>query len=499
MATYTSTNGVKLISTGDEAGTWGDSTNVNLQILDRAANGFASIALTGTSYTLPVAAQPSAAQDGHYKAIKFTGTPGGACTVTLEQNDRARMYMLVNSTNQTVIVTQGSGSNINIAAGDSAIVLADGAGSGAAVEEFSNASSMPFATVAVTVAGGKFVIDGTSQQTIEIKPSVTYRFDQSDSTNATHPLVFSTNDNNSPSAPFTTGITAVGTPGSAGAFTQVKLEQDAPAVLYYYCSNHSGMGGKAAVRITDLTADRVLVADSGGDLSVSAVTTTELGYLDNVTSAIQTQIDTKSPVASPTFTGTVTIPGFTVSGGTQNWSTTASGTDLTFAYNGVSKASISANNSVSGVIGEQASSEWTTGTGTTESLISPAKLKAAADSATESKLNISGTAPIYGVRAWVNFVGNGSSSANATLNGAGNIATVYKTGTGNFTATFTTAMSDANYAITFAAGVTTSASANDGTCIDVYAQSASAFSFTVTDPSGNNYANPHTVMITVVR
>jgi hypothetical protein len=345
MTAYTSTNGVKLISTGDEAGTWGDSTNVNLQILDRAANGFASIALTGTSYILPVADQPSAAQDGHYKAIKFTGTPGNTCTVTLEQNNRARMYMLVNSTNQTVIVTQGGGSSVNIAAGDSAIVLADGAGSNAAVEEFSNASSMPFATVAVTVAGGKFVIDGTSQQTIEIKPSITYRFDQSDSSNGQgggHPLRFSTTSDGTHAggSEFTTGITTVGTPGSAGAFTQVKLEQDAPAILYYYCTNHSGMGGKAVVRVTDLTADRVLVADSGGDLSVSAVTTTELGYLDNVTSAIQTQIDTKSPVASPTFTGTVTIPGVTVSGGTQNWTATASGTNLTFAYNGVNKMRI---------------------------------------------------------------------------------------------------------------------------------------------------------------
>ena len=324
MATYTSTNGVKLISTGDEAGTWGDSTNVNLQILDRAANGFASIALTGTSYTLPVAAQPSAAQDGHYKAIKFTGTPGGTCTVTLEQNDRARMYMLVNSTNQTVIVTQGSGSNINIAAGDSAIVLADGAGSGAAVEEFSNASSMPFATVAVTVAGGKFVIDGTSQQTIEIKPSVTYRFDQSDSTNATHPLVFSTNDNNSPSAPFTTGITAVGTPGSAGAFTQVKLEQDAPAVLYYYCSNHSGMGGKAAVRITDLTADRVLVADSGGDLSVSDVTTTELGLLDGASAG--TVVNSKAVIYGSS--GEIVLG---------DWKITQSGSDLKFSHSGTDR------------------------------------------------------------------------------------------------------------------------------------------------------------------
>ena len=44
MATYTDANGVKLITTGDEAGTWGSSTNVNLQILDRAANGFESIA-----------------------------------------------------------------------------------------------------------------------------------------------------------------------------------------------------------------------------------------------------------------------------------------------------------------------------------------------------------------------------------------------------------------------------------------------------------------------
>lgn len=136
MATYSSTNGIKLISTGDEAGTWGTSSNVNWQITDVAANGFVSIALAATTYTLPVDAQPSAAQDGHYKAIKFTGTPGGTCTVTLEQNDRARMYMLVNSTNQTIIVTQGSGANVTISAGGSAIVLANGAGSGAAVEEF---------------------------------------------------------------------------------------------------------------------------------------------------------------------------------------------------------------------------------------------------------------------------------------------------------------------------------------------------------------------------
>tara|TARA_R100001129_G_scaffold83988_1_gene57102 strand:- start:834 stop:1730 length:897 start_codon:yes stop_codon:yes gene_type:complete len=135
MATYTDINGVKLIATGDEAGTWGTSTNTNLQILERAANGFKQIALTGTSYTLTQTATPSSAEDGHFKAVEFTGTPGGTCTVTLQQNDHARVYMILNSTNQTVTITQGSGGNVNILASDGAIVLADGAGSGAQVKD----------------------------------------------------------------------------------------------------------------------------------------------------------------------------------------------------------------------------------------------------------------------------------------------------------------------------------------------------------------------------
>ena len=139
MATYTDANGVKLITTGDEAGTWGSSTNVNLQILDRAANGFESIALSSTTYTLTLSAQPSSAEDGHYKAIQFTGSPGGTCTVTLDQNDKARVYMILNSTDAALIITQGSGGNVTIEVGKGSIVLADGAGAGAAVTDFTAA------------------------------------------------------------------------------------------------------------------------------------------------------------------------------------------------------------------------------------------------------------------------------------------------------------------------------------------------------------------------
>ena len=47
-------------------------------------------------------------------------------------------------------------------------------------------------------------------------------------------------------------------------------------------------------KMEDLTASRALVSDGNGDVSVSAVTSTEIGYLDGVSSAIQTQLDTKA-------------------------------------------------------------------------------------------------------------------------------------------------------------------------------------------------------------
>jgi len=93
--------------------------------------------------------------------------------------------------------------------------------------------------ITVTVAAGKFVIDGTSQQIITLLPSITYRLDQSDSTNSSHPLVLASGS--ADGSTYSLGVRTVGTPGSKGSYTEVKLEQDAPA-LWYKCSSHSGMG-----------------------------------------------------------------------------------------------------------------------------------------------------------------------------------------------------------------------------------------------------------------
>ena len=153
----------------------------------------------------------------------------------------------------------------------------------------------------------------------------------------------------------------------------------------------------------------------------------------------------------------------------------------------------------SGILGGQATGTWETGTGGVESLVSPAKLKAAADKSVESKLNVSGSAPIYGVRAWVNFNGEGSTGANQTLRASGNIASVYKNTKGNYTVTFSTAMPDANYAVLYGAGFSTGVSSDNGTTIDVYDQTTGSFKANITDPTGNGRVNVPRCYITIVR
>ena len=101
----------------------------------------------------------------------------------------------------------------------------------------------------VTVAGGKFVIDGTSQATISLARGSTYVFNVADNSVSGHPLQFSTTSDgthNSGSA-YTTGVTVSGTAGQANATVTIAVASDAPDLLYYYCSNHSGMGGRVDV------------------------------------------------------------------------------------------------------------------------------------------------------------------------------------------------------------------------------------------------------------
>lgn len=156
--------------------------------------------------------------------------------------------------------------------------------------------------------------------------------------------------------------------------------------------------------VTATTADLNLLSGA----SASGLSAAELLYVNGVTSAIQTQINDKAAKASPTFTGTPLVP------------TAAIGTNTTQIA------------STAFVVAEI-----------------PAKIGVANYAPVKTAINAAGSAPIYAARAWASF--NGTAG---TLTASGNIASITKNENGDYTLTFTTAMDDANYAVSFTPGDT---------------------------------------------
>lgn len=109
-------------------------------------------------------------------------------------------------------------------------------------------AAIPTNTITVTAAGGAYYLDGSIRQVASLSKTETYIFDLSDSSNAGHPLRFSTTSDGSHSggAAYTTGVTVTGTPGQAGAKVEIEVKQNTPQ-LYYYCTNHSGMGARVVI------------------------------------------------------------------------------------------------------------------------------------------------------------------------------------------------------------------------------------------------------------
>jgi cytoskeletal protein CcmA (bactofilin family) len=130
MATYVNNLRLTELATGEGSGTWGTTTNTNLELIGQAL-GFGTRAIANASTdNITIADGVSDADRAMY--LKLTGG-GQACTVTILPNTTSKVWWMENATSYTLTFTCGSGANVAVLAGETKCISTDGLGSGGAV------------------------------------------------------------------------------------------------------------------------------------------------------------------------------------------------------------------------------------------------------------------------------------------------------------------------------------------------------------------------------
>ena len=245
MATYVNNLRLKEIATGDESGTWGTSTNTNLELIGEAfAYGTEALADSSTQ-TITMA---NATADGIRKIyVKLTGTLSQASTITLAPDTVSKIWIIENATSggYNTVIKQGSGATVTIPNSYVKVVGTDGGGSGGIVYDLFTDVSF-----AGTTAMGSVDIDGGAIDAVTLGTNSA----------VTQAVIDNVNINGA----------------TIGHTSDTDLMTLASGVLT--------VAGEVSMTTLDI-----------GGTNVTA-TATELNYVDGVTSAIQTQMDTKASV-----------------------------------------------------------------------------------------------------------------------------------------------------------------------------------------------------------
>jgi hypothetical protein len=155
MATYVNNLRLKEITTGDEDGTWGTSTNTNLELVtDGFSYGTKQMAADANeTFTMPDATAD--ATRGFYLKITSAVSLTGTREVTLGPNTVSKVWLIENATTGSQIITikQGAGATINIVKGSKVMLVTDGLGAGAAVIN-ANPTEVGGSVTSVGVSGG---------------------------------------------------------------------------------------------------------------------------------------------------------------------------------------------------------------------------------------------------------------------------------------------------------------------------------------------------------
>jgi hypothetical protein len=163
-STYVNDLRLNEMATGDGSGTWGTTTNTNLELIAEAFSyGTEVITTNADTHTTTIA--DGATDPGRSLYLKYTGTLDSACTITIGPNTVSKVWIIENGTSgsQDIIISQGSGADITIPAGDTKVVYSDGAGAGAAFfDAFASLSVVDLKVQDDLTVTGDIDVDGTT-------------------------------------------------------------------------------------------------------------------------------------------------------------------------------------------------------------------------------------------------------------------------------------------------------------------------------------------------
>ena len=347
MSTFVNNLRLEEIGSGEASGTWGTKTNTNLELIGEAL-GFGTEAITTNADTHTSTVADASADEARALYLKYTGTLDSTCTITIGPNTMKRVHIIENATSgsQSIIIKQGSGATVTIANGQVKIVFLDGAGSGAAVTDalqdlavpdlfvdddlslqsdgaivnFGADSDVKITHVADTGLTITNTNTGDNKPVIlqlkseedaiiadEVIASIEMAAGDSDGTDGAtvaagiHAIAEGTSaaDANATKLVFTTGVSE-----TAAASATAKMTLSSAGLLTVADDVVIKSGGTiGGANDTDLLTLGNGILTVAGEVSMTTLdiggtnvtaTATELNYVDGVTSAIQTQLDTKA-------------------------------------------------------------------------------------------------------------------------------------------------------------------------------------------------------------
>ena len=157
MASTYSNLGIELMATGEQAGVWGTTTNRNLEMIEQAIGGVATIALAASTENLSI---PQGSLDNARNAVlKFTGNT--ACTVTIGPNTVEKVYFIHNDCTAIVTIKQGTGNTVAVNPKSFKAIYLEGTGSGAGVVDLLVAPDGGFTWSPTDITSATTLVKGT--------------------------------------------------------------------------------------------------------------------------------------------------------------------------------------------------------------------------------------------------------------------------------------------------------------------------------------------------